>query len=365
MGGDDGGDAADASLEGAQIAADSQREALDYLKSKERIPSFYQDQALNQLAGFYGLQQAPAQQSINQPQYLPNAAYGPGSGSTPSMPQWGDYNTDTGDLSEYQNAMEQFELMTKMGFGAGGYGDPNAPAFLENPNYVPPSQIQQAPGQQQFIEDVKGDYFYQGMVDQGEEAISRNAAMTGGLRSGNANEALAQNNQNVLKGLVDQRLQGLRGFTGSGLEGQIAGATSAIGQTLGQGQIAAGQALAQGAANQQSNMMGAIGTGLSTYGALAGAGVAAGTAAAGGGIAALAPLLLMSDSRLKKSVKPIGQMNGFNIYSWTWNNAAEKLGLKGHSTGVIADEVEEVMPEAIGEKDGYRTVDYQMIGVGV
>ena len=52
LGGSDGSEAAESSLEGAQIAADSQREALDYLKSKERIPSFYQDQALNQLAGF-------------------------------------------------------------------------------------------------------------------------------------------------------------------------------------------------------------------------------------------------------------------------------------------------------------------------
>ena len=67
---------------------------------------------------------------------------------------------------------------------------------------------------------------------------------------------------------------------------------------------------------------------------------------------------------LKENIELIGTKNGFNIYTWDWNELAnEELGLTGSSEGVMADEVNEVMPEAVEYKDGFMHVNYSMIGV--
>ena len=53
LGGDSG--AGDASIRGAQIAADSQRESLDYLKELDAVPREYREGALGQMANIFGL----------------------------------------------------------------------------------------------------------------------------------------------------------------------------------------------------------------------------------------------------------------------------------------------------------------------
>lgn len=73
--------------------------------------------------------------------------------------------------------------------------------------------------------------------------------------------------------------------------------------------------------------------------------------------------MIFSDERLKENVKRVGSKNGFNIYSWSWNSAAKKLGLDGDSLGVIAQEVKKTNPNAVCEVGGYLKVNYNMIGV--
>ena len=73
---------------------------------------------------------------------------------------------------------------------------------------------------------------------------------------------------------------------------------------------------------------------------------------------------MASDPKLKTNKKRIGARKGFTIWSWDWNEVAQKVfGLTGSSVGVMADEVKEKMPEAVLMRDGYMTVDYEMIGV--
>ena len=63
-----------------------------------------------------------------------------------------------------------------------------------------------------------------------------------------------------------------------------------------------------------------------------------------------------SDRRLKTNIVKIGQyLNGLNKYSWTylWGENA---------TGAMADEVEKLIPEAIGMRLGYKTVNYALLG---
>jgi len=72
------------------------------------------------------------------------------------------------------------------------------------------------------------------------------------------------------------------------------------------------------------------------------------------GIGAMA--LLTSDRRLKKNIKPIAQLpNGLTWYrfDYIWDEPSE---------GVMADEVEKVIPDAvITDESGYKMVDYSRI----
>lgn len=71
------------------------------------------------------------------------------------------------------------------------------------------------------------------------------------------------------------------------------------------------------------------------------------TAASGGGRG--------SDERFKENIKQIGMHKGFNIYEYNYLWSPKKL------IGVIAQEVEKIMPEAVFKINGYRFVDYGMI----
>lgn len=82
-----------------------------------------------------------------------------------------------------------------------------------------------------------------------------------------------------------------------------------------------------------------------------------------GGTLGGAAVMKYSDVRLKRNVKPLGERNGHKWYSWEWNSKAADLGLFGTQEGVLAQEVEEYMPEAIHTLQGYKTVDYTMLGI--
>lgn len=78
-----------------------------------------------------------------------------------------------------------------------------------------------------------------------------------------------------------------------------------------------------------------------------------------GGLAGLgqAGIMRFSDLRLKIDVKPIGRTaGGHNLYSWKWQDGS------GYGTGVIAQEVQKVQPDAVVEStSGYLMVDYSKI----
>lgn len=86
--------------------------------------------------------------------------------------------------------------------------------------------------------------------------------------------------------------------------------------------------------------------------------MAAGIGAVGQTGAAAMPFLF-SDSRLKRSLKRVGEASGIGLWSWTWNKRAAKVGMKPgeKSVGVLADEVRKVYPEAIGQSEGFMTVN--------
>ena len=87
-------------------------------------------------------------------------------------------------------------------------------------------------------------------------------------------------------------------------------------------------------------------------------GQAIGGTAQGAGQAAAAAAMA-SDVNVKENIKKIGEKNGFNWYEFTYKKG---LGLpEGRQEGVIAQEVEQVMPEAVLEINGIKHVDYSKI----
>ena len=198
-------------------------------------------------------------------------------------------------------------------------------------------------GQQQLVDQAKSSPLYSAILggqQAGEQSILRNAAATGGLRSGNVQGALTDygsqlENRALLTSYNDQ-LQGIQGLANQQLNtNSIAQSIAAPGATLGAGAVAQGQILQQGQQNANNAITSAIGSGLNTYAQYA-----------------------YSDIRLKDNIEYVGVVNGHNIYAWDWNKEAEEIGLSGRSSGVMAHEVYEYMPDAIAEINGYIAVDY-------
>ena len=85
-----------------------------------------------------------------------------------------------------------------------------------------------------------------------------------------------------------------------------------------------------------------------------------------GASSGLTAAFLSSDERLKTNIQPTGDVvNGFNIYTWDWNDTFHELGYKDtYNEGVLAQEVLEIMPDAVVKNnDGYYMVNYNKIGV--
>ena len=258
-----GKEARRASERGAQLSADAQREALNYLKKKEALPMRYRDQALKQLSG---LADAPP---IDQQQLIDQAMNSP----------------------LYQSIM--------------------------------------------------------GGREAGEESIARTASATGGLRSGNIQDAFYKYNTELENTALlnsynqaygqqrserDEKTQILRGLSGlQSYAPQIAQGTANIGATLGAGHVAGVQS---DLAAQNAGMDQLLG-----LGGMAAEGYAA-----------------FSDIRLKENIELIDSNNGVNLYSWDWNDEASELGLHGSSKGFMAHEIYETNPDLIGYKDGYITI---------
>ena len=195
--------------------------------------------------------------------------------------------------------------------------------------------------QQSFIDQARQSPLYSAMMGTqaaSEDAILRNQSMTGGLRSGNTQDALAENAQSLQERALlesyNQQLQGVQGMARiPSNANQIAAGTAGIGQTLAQGQLGA----AQGQAAAQNMGMNQL-MGLATAGAMA-----------------------FSDIRLKENIEYVGYEDGQNWYKWDWNDEALELGLSGSDSGVMAHEVYKSKPEAIGTYAGYITVDYSQL----
>jgi len=194
-------------------------------------------------------------------------------------------------------------------------------------------------GQQDLIDSAQASPLYNAIMggqQVGEQAILRNASATGGLRSGNVSGDLSDygsqlQNQALLTS-YNQQLQGIQGLANMPLNtNNIAQQMSAPSATQAQGIIAGAQARQNADQSLTNNFMG------------------------------LGGAYLMSDIRLKSNIKYLGTDSGHNVYGWDWNDDAKRFGLTGKSSGVMAHELVDYMPDAISTEGGYITVNYNML----
>jgi hypothetical protein len=160
------------------------------------------------------------------------------------------------------------------------------------------------------------------LLDSGSRAITGNMASKGLLNSGATLKGLTTFGQGLASTQFGSYLDKLMGLAdGSYKAGGIIGNA---------GQVSQSQSSSKG--NSKPGIGGFLGQ--------VGAGIAA------------------SDPRLKENVYEVGTLpNGLGIYSFNYIGDPKSLTL-----GVMADEVAEFAPEALGpEVDGYMTVDYDKL----
>lgn len=196
----------------------------------------------------------------------------------------------------------------------------------------------------QFFDRFKETRGQQFLRKQQERALTRTAAARGQSLGGNVLTALQEQAEGRAAGRLGEFQSRLAGIAGAGqtaatFTGQLGQQTGAnVANLLG----TAGQARASGILGAQQA------DALATQQVLQ-----LGSAAASA----------FSDMRLKKNIKKVGEANGHNWYSWTWNNLANKLGLHGEDNGVIANEIQITNPHLITERSGFLTVNYAGLGV--
>lgn len=129
-----------------------------------------------------------------------------------------------------------------------------------------------AQAQQSAISGIQSQPYFQGLVQQGENAILQNASATGGLRGGNTQAAMAQFRPQMLNQMIQQQYGNLGGLSQLGqaaASGQASAGMSTganIGNLLGQqGAALAGGQMAQ--AGSQYQAFGDILKGVGAYAA--------------------------------------------------------------------------------------------------
>lgn len=257
----------------------------------------------------------------------------------------------TGQINQYANAAQPAISYAQQGYtpqgfqqGVAGYMNP----FLSNAMGATAAQMQNVNKQEQ--QKLLGQGISQGafggdrsQIAQAELANQQNLAM--GQTLGNmASQGFQNAAQNYQTGLGQIGALGIQGQQ-AGLQG--AQAMMGAG-TLGQQTSQAGNTALYNQFQQQQAYPFQVSQFL--------ANIAEGTGALSGSTTTTtAPQSFFSDARLKEDIKRVGTAkNGLPIYTFKYKGDDTE---QTH-TGYMAQDVEKVHPEAVGESHGYKTVDY-------
>lgn len=193
--------------------------------------------------------------------------------------------------------------------------------------------------QQQFGQTQSG-------LGLGLGAMSQGVSQLGDLAQAGFGNELAANTQGFnqllqLLGIGQASAAGV-GANNLSTSANIADLLTGIGSAESAGIIGASNAATQG----QQNLLGL----------LSGAAGGAGTAGLLGGSAGIGALAGLSDKRIKKNIKSITRLaNGLTVYLYKYIFGG------GWQVGYMAQEVEKIYPDAVGEINGIKFVNYGAI----
>lgn len=213
-----GGGAADAAADAANTSASAQREGLNYLRERERVPMHYRDQALAIMANELGIP-------------MPSYELSEGANNQAS-----NYNAGAPSQAGIMGRMANVLRDERLGFSS------------------MPSYKNVSPAPSSLTDIAMQSPLYKAILDSqsaGEQAIARTASATGGLRGGSAISDIAgfgRDLQNkALLTAYNQKLGMLGGLTGlQSMAPQIAQQYGNIGETIAAGQVASANARQQG-----------------------------------------------------------------------------------------------------------------------
>jgi hypothetical protein len=221
--------------------------------------------------------------------------------------------------------------------------------------------------QQDFMANLGASQFGQGLQGLQQNLgqynqNARNFTELGGLAGGFEGQQFGQNaqamGQNQSAGM--NRLNAALGLFGAGTD--TFNSQFGLGIDAGQGGLGYG-AFGLDAAMSPQQLQAALLQGSGEH-AQARASLAQPAAeSAGGGMMGLATtaMSLFSDVRLKENLQYVGDVQGHAWYTWDWTDDAKSIVGYQPSTGVIAQQILETLPEAVSEHDGYLTVDYGVL----
>jgi hypothetical protein len=189
-----------------------------------------------------------------------------------------------------------------------------------------------------------------------------NQMQLAGMQDQNQQAAMG-NLQNIQQGAMNQFNPAMLGQQMAGQYAQTIGGPTVLGSSSGgSSNFSQSNGTNMGFSNGINMGMGVNGsTNLgNSYGSSTGQGSSSSLTLDGEGIAAGAGAIVGSDARLKENIKHVEQIDGINMYTWSWKDPAMSWPM---SYGVIAQEVAETHPEAVVTGDhGYMMVDYSKLG---
>lgn len=198
-----------------------------------------------------------------------------------------------------------------------------------------------------FLQD---NPLFSSLRDQSRKDIFANQAAQGKLSGSGTEELLQSRFLQIGNDLINQQIGRTQGALGA--------REDVINQQLNRQLplLNIGQASAAQVGAGSSELLTGIGN-AQAAGGIAGANAQAAGAqnVAGLGIAALSAF---SDIRLKEGVRVIGEHNGHDVISWTWNSKANDLGLTGGGTGHRAQDIQKTHPHLIHENSGMLMINY-------
>ena len=215
-------------------------------------------------------------------------------------------------------------------------------------------------GQEDQKQFVTNNPFFDALADDAQKRIFNNQAARGKVGSGGTAEALQ--NRLLLLGpqLVQQSIDNrfkLAQLGGNAAAGQ-ANATLQTGGTISDLATQGGNAQAAGIIGRGNAIAGGIEGIASAAGGAFGGGFGGASTGSGTSVGQMFgnQTVTVSDERMKEDIEHVGELhNGLNVYTFRYKGE-ERVNI-----GLMAQEVEEIFPEAVHEINGIKHVNYGAI----